>query len=423
MWGGFCLGRFSVIGFVSFFVWCFQDVWADSCCLEHVVVETVCVSVCVSSSRLRSPISTWRIAPARVFFVRVNGFFGGGGCSLFLFTISYYCIIFFLSPSLVGHLCRACIPLFDTGWRMRRHPPMAIMIVKFLGWNIKQRRGWSVLSCLCSRRSLPQTLRTRVRRSGGGDRTCHANLAWRTADRNVMQMFPRFAPCSEKCCPFFTRHHISPRTCLLVCLFSFSFVFCPRRVVLSPMLAVRLVFWRFLGPCPFWILWNFVGFELARRLKSAFLGREWQGCLRWSSLVFFVFPFLCVCSCARCTRRPAPWSRGGRPGWSESLSRPLWEQWLLRKPLEGGGLSVPCLDRFFVQCLCWGRKDPKALLRQWRFLGGGAVLHGSPTILTRTFFPQALVSLSLSLYPSVDGPCGPAMDSEMDALVLVSGQK
>ena len=93
----------------------------------------VCVSPCVSSSRPRSPTSTRTscsaptsrnhsrtclFCPRTSFFsvVVVVGF-------LFMFAFFFLSLIFFFSLSLVGHLCRACVPLLDRGWPMRRPPP------------------------------------------------------------------------------------------------------------------------------------------------------------------------------------------------------------------------------------------------------------------------------------------------------------
>ena len=73
-------------------------------------------------------------------------------------------------------------------------------------------------------------------------------------------------------------------------------------------------------------------------------------------------------------------------------------------PSRAEGWSPPCLDRFFLLGVCVGvAGTAKALLRQWAFLGGGALVHGSPPYSPHTHvFPPAsspsLSSSSLALF-------------------------
>ena len=123
----------------------------------------------------------------RAFFIRVRCFFcggggSGGGGSFFIFAFS----LFF------------CFSLSLSRW-----PPVQSMrTLAWQGgglwdgapqWQLWLWRFWA------ERKSASRTVRPEL-----GDRTCHANAYWRTADRTVTQMLPRSSPCSKgKCCPFF----------------------------------------------------------------------------------------------------------------------------------------------------------------------------------------------------------------------------
>ena len=163
----------------------------------------------------------------------------------------------------------------------------------------------------------------------------------------------------------------------------------------------------------FWILSELRGaWARSPPLRPLSWTRGGKGVCVDSPLLFLFFPFFVVFAAAHVVLEgpPRDLAEAG-PGWS----RPPWEEWLPGSPSRAEGWSPPCLDRIFLSSVCVGvAGTPKALLRQWTFLGGGALLHGSPpTVLTRTLFPQAPLSLSLSLfYPSLAGPWGPALDSE-----------
>ena len=118
-------------------------------------------------------------------------------------------------------------------------------------------------------------------------------------------------------------------------------------------------------------------------------------------LCCFCFPFFVVFAAAHVVLEgpPRDLAEAGpgdlaRPGRSDSQG----------SPSRAEGWSPPCLDRFFCLVFALGSQGPKALLRQWAFLGGVALLHGSPpTVLTRAFFPQPALSLCFSLSPSLAG--------------------
>ena len=181
---------------------------------------------------------------------------------------------------------------------------------------------------------------------------------------------------------------------------SFSF-FCPRRMcVIAHFGRASLLFWCFLG-VPFWALRVLVfldslgtswGLSSLAPSEAPFSDARRQGCLRRFSFVVFVFPLLSCLRLHTLEGPPRDLAEAGpgdlaRPGRSDSQG----------SPSRAEGWSPPCLDLFFFPGVCVGvAGTPKALLRQWTFLGGGALLHGSPpTVLTRTFFPQALRPLSL----------------------------
>ena len=163
---------------------------------------------------------------------------------------------------------------------------------------------------------------------------------------------------------------------------SFSFFLSPPRVCHRPFwpcVPSFLVFSRgaILGPARFGVLGSLGtswGLSSLAPSEAPFSDARRQRCLRRFSLVVFVFPLL---SCLRLhtlegpPRDLAEASPGdlARPGRSDSQG----------SPSRAEGWSPPCLDRFFLPGVCVGVAGaPKALLCQWAFLGGGALLHGSP---------------------------------------------
>ena len=166
-----------------------------------------------------------------------------------------------------------------------------------------------------------------------------------------------------------------------------------------------------LGPLVFWILSELCGAWARSPPLRPFLGREAARVFASILLCCFCFsPF--VMFAAAHARRPAPWSRGGRPGWS----RPPWEEWLPRKPLEGGGLAPPCLDRFFPGvCVGVAGAPKRRCCANGPFRAAVPFYTDRPLRSSHThFFPGSSLSLweTRSLYPSLAGPWGPRLDSE-----------
>ena len=117
-----------------------------------------------------------------------------------------------------------------------------------------------------------------------------------------------------------------------------------------------------------------------------FFGREAVEAFVPFCLLFFPF-----CG-SHVSSGPCTWSQEGRPAGGLARS-PCPSEGKGSNALLGRRDSDPLLFVLFcVASVCFGSQGPKSLIVRW------GASFGAPEALTRTFFPQVLLSLSLFLF-------------------------